>query len=109
MRRRIEEPGSSEITPESVHLRRREFLRRAGLFTATSAAWGTGLVVLTGRGEADPPPPPPSTPAPALNVVKRGEYGTDEPQTSFRDVTTYNNFYELGTSKSGPARNASAL
>jgi sulfoxide reductase catalytic subunit YedY len=110
MRRHFDEPGTSEITPESVFLRRREFMRRAGLFTATSAAWGTGLVALTGRGEADPPPPPVEAPsAPALRVAKRGEYGTDEPRTPFRDITTYNNFYELGTSKSAPARNASSL
>ena len=111
MRRRFDEPGGSEITPESVFVRRREFIRRAGLFTATSAAWGTGLVALTGRGEADPPPPPAETPPPAeaLVIKKRGEYGTDEPKTPFRDATTYNNFYELGTSKSAPARNASYL
>jgi sulfoxide reductase catalytic subunit YedY len=33
----------------------------------------------------------------------------DEPLTSFKDVTTYNNFYELGTDKSDPAQNAAAL
>src|SRR4051794_17045305 len=36
-------PPSSEITDESVYLRRREFVRQAGLFIATSTAWGAGL------------------------------------------------------------------
>jgi sulfoxide reductase catalytic subunit YedY len=112
MRRRItvEEPKSSEITLESDYLRRRDFLRRAGLFTATSAAWGSGLIALTGRGEADPPKPPPAAAnVPPLRIVQRGRFGTDEPKTSFDDVTTYNNFYELGVSKSEPARQASHL
>ncbi|MFS8065701.1 MAG: protein-methionine-sulfoxide reductase catalytic subunit MsrP, partial [Byssovorax sp.] len=30
-------------------------------------------------------------------------FDTDEPQTTFEDVTHYNNFYELGLSKSDPA------
>src|SRR5262249_39548765 len=34
---------------------------------------------------------------------------TMEQQTAFDDVTAYNNFYEFGTGKSDPARNAGAL
>src|SRR5262249_48713599 len=32
-----------------------------------------------------------------------------EPRTSLDDVTTYNNFYEFGTDKADPARNAGTL
>jgi sulfoxide reductase catalytic subunit YedY len=39
-------PSTSDITPESLYLRRREFLRNALLFTATSASVGTGLLWL---------------------------------------------------------------
>jgi sulfoxide reductase catalytic subunit YedY len=110
MRRRLDEPPNSEITSEELYLRRREFMRRAGLFVATSAAWGAGLVALSGRGEADPPKPPPRpTAVPGLHIVQRGRYGTDEPKTPFEAVTTYNNYYELGVSKSAPAQYASAL
>jgi sulfoxide reductase catalytic subunit YedY len=110
MRPRLDSPPPGEITQESVYRRRREFLKRAGLFAATSAAWGTGLVVLSGRGEADPPrpaPPPPKTPG--LRVEKRGEYVLDEPSTPYEAITTYNNYYELGVSKSAPARSADKL
>lgn len=102
---RFEEPKSSEITPQVLWLRRREFLRRAGLFTATAAAWGTGLSILSGRGEADPPPPPqrPET-IPGLRVDQTRRFDTEEPRTSFESITTYNNYYELGLSKSDPAR-----
>jgi sulfoxide reductase catalytic subunit YedY len=111
MKNRIEEPNASEITTESDYRGRRDFLKRAGLFAATSAAWGTGLVVLSGRGESDPPKPPPPPPkgAPPFVVTTRGNYLTDEAKTPFADVTTYNNYYELGTGKSDPARNAGTL
>ena len=36
----------SEITPEALYLRRREFIRNAALFTATSAGVGSGLLWL---------------------------------------------------------------
>ncbi len=32
-----------------------------------------------------------------------------EKRTPYEDVTTYNNFYEFGTDKSDPARNAGTL
>jgi sulfoxide reductase catalytic subunit YedY len=106
------EPPSSEITPEATWRRRREFLRDASLFVVTSAAVGGGLTWLMGGGRADPPEatseeatdvPGPVTGAPA------GPFDVDEPPTPFRDVTTYNNFYEFGTAKSDPARYAGTL
>ena len=36
-------------------------------------------------------------------------YSVDEPLNSFKDITTYNNFYELGTSKDDPVRFADKL
>jgi sulfoxide reductase catalytic subunit YedY len=36
----------------------------------------------------------------------KGPYSTDEKQTSFNDVTHYNNYYEFGTDKGEPAENA---
>jgi sulfoxide reductase catalytic subunit YedY len=110
VKRRPDEPPSSEVTSERHYQRRRDFMRRAGLFAATSAAWGTGLIALSGRGEADPPKPPPKpTPASGLRIVQRGRYGTDEAKTPFEAITTYNNFYELGVSKSAPAEYAHSL
>ncbi len=44
------EPPSSDITPEPLYLRRREFIRNAALFTATSSAVGSGLLWLLGGG-----------------------------------------------------------
>ena len=52
-----------------------------------------------------------ASPAPgnALPGVKKGPYGTSEPQTPYADITTYNNFYEFGTDKSDPGKNAGSL
>ena len=38
-----------------------------------------------------------------------GPFNTDETRTPYKDVTSYNNFYEFGSDKSDPARNAHTL
>ena len=38
-----------------------------------------------------------------------GRYDTNEAPNSFEDITSYNNFYEFGTGKDDPARNAHTL
>jgi methionine sulfoxide reductase catalytic subunit len=85
----------SEITPESLYLRRREFLRLAGIPVAAAAAAGFGGRLLTGQNGQG---------GRAKLQYKKGPFGTDEPMTSFKDITTYNNFYEFGTGKGDPAR-----
>jgi sulfoxide reductase catalytic subunit YedY len=73
---------SSEITPQSVFLRRRTFM---------AGAIATGLVG-GGLGHAHA----------ALNA-KPSKYVVDGKITPKEDATSYNNFYEFGTSKSDPA------
>lgn len=104
-------PSSSEITPESLYLRRREFLRNAAFFAATSSAVGGGLLWLTGGTRADPRSDatvPGSTPD-TLVIAQRRDLAGDEPPTPYADVATYNNFYELGLDKGDPAANAHTL
>jgi len=108
MRNPPREPPGSEITPPELFARRREFIKTGALFLGTSVALGSGLTALSRLGSADPPlhpPPLPSAPpgAPPWVVGKRGRFGTTEAQTSYQDITTYNNYYELGLSKSEPA------
>ena len=105
------EPKSSEITPPELYARRREVLKTGALYLATSASVAVGLTQLSSMGSADPPkkPPPPPTPAPGAapwKVERRGQFKVDEAETPYEDVTTYNNFYELGLSKSEPAEQA---
>ncbi len=79
---------SSEITPRSVYLRRREFL---GLLAGASVA------VSAGGARA-------AVPATAPLKTVPSSFKVDEPLTSREDVTTYNNFYEFGTDKADPSR-----
>jgi sulfoxide reductase catalytic subunit YedY len=103
-------PASSEITPESAYADRRRFLKSSLLFAATAAGVGGGLVWLTGgargRGEGSIAA---SDPATGLGQIRPSRYSTEEPRTSYEEATTYNNFYEFGTSKEDPARLAGSL
>lgn len=104
--------SSSEITPESVHLRRRGFLKNGLLFTATTAGLGATLLRLMGGARADKQksfePANDNTPLEVL-IDKHVDYAGGEARTPFKDVTEYNNFYEFGTDKSDPARYAGTL
>jgi methionine sulfoxide reductase catalytic subunit len=77
---------ASEITPEEVYLRRREFLG-----AAAGVALAAGALAL---------------PAPLRAAAARRR--DDEP-TPYEDVTRYNNFYEFGTGKEDPARSSGSL
>jgi sulfoxide reductase catalytic subunit YedY len=123
MRRFPPEPPPEEITPEAVWMRRRDFLRSAGAFAATTLAVGGTATLLGNRGwphgtaSASPAPssaeragalrgrpePPPQTP-PVNEEAVRAALRTEEPRTSWDDATTYNNYYEFGFGKDDPAR-----
>ena len=83
--------ASSEITPEAVYLRRRQFMQ-AGAAVAAGA-------LLPGVSEASV----------RLAAAVNSRFSTPEKQTPYKDVTTYNNYYEFGTDKSDPAENAQNL
>ena len=107
------EPAASEITPQIQYLRRRELMRDVLYGGLTAAAVGGGLMGLLGgtsrprKAAADKPAPP----ARALTVSSHHDYadGVRDPLTPFEDITTYNNYYELGLDKSDPAENAGSL
>jgi sulfoxide reductase catalytic subunit YedY len=44
-----------------------------------------------------------------LNVTKKSGMAGDENVTAHEDITHYNNFYEFGSAKQDPARNAGRL
>ena len=91
-----------EVTPESVYRRRREFLKDSLLFTATSLGVGGGLLSLVkGRRSDQPSSEPPD--ASRLDFATGSTYDTREAKTRYRDVTSYNNFYEFGVDKDEPA------
>ena len=86
----------SEITSESIYLKRRELLKRAGLITAAAMTGHSVFAAETGSSPSGI----------ELPGVQKSPYSTDEPVNSWLDVTTYNNYYEFGTGKEDPSRNA---
>ena len=84
----------SEITKRDVYLNRRTFLHGAGLASGSMLA-GPALSAILPEDSAVP-----------LADISASDYSTDEPQNSYRDITTYNNYYEFGTAKDDPVRNA---
>lgn len=82
---------SSEITDESVFKRRRQIIQ------ASIAAGLTGVISAEASAKALSQP-----------ITKWPDSTSDE-LTSEEVATTYNNFYELGTDKGDPAKNADKL
>src|SRR4051812_46448978 len=93
---------SSEITPRRVYVNRRKFLAGAAMAGGAALIGGRELFNLVSpRSEV-------MAGAKLGNLVK-SQFSTDEKQASYQDATSYNNFYEFGTNKDDPARNAHTL
>ena len=98
--------ASSEITPRAVYEQRRSLMRQLALggAGAAMATWAQREALAqtpVGRpGKLAALPGQPSAVPGATTADKL---------TFYKDVTTYNNFYEFGTDKADPARNAGTL
>ena len=85
----------SEITSREVFDNRREFIKAAGFGLIAGAASVAGLLPLEARAAVQRQQ--------KIGGIVKTPYGAGEKLTDYEDVTTYNNFYEFGTSKSDPA------
>ncbi len=74
-------------------MRRREFIKAGGGVLAAGLLPGVAGAAL----------------GPEFGDLPDSRYNTDEELTSYHNVTTYNNFYELGTGKADPHKNADKL
>ena len=90
----------SQITSESLYRRRREFMRNAGLVIAGAAVSSVFPKTVSSAFAQDAKTWKPSNP---------GKFDTTEELTPFKDITSYNNFYEFGVDKDDPARYAGSL
>jgi len=101
--RGFDHPIPSEITPRALVEGRRDWMKRlaAGALGAGLAGWA-GREALAAEGAPK---------GAALAGGKSAVAGavTMEKPTSRQDATSYNNFYEFGTDKSDPVRNAHTL
>lgn len=75
---------TAEITDEGLFFNRREFLTALGAGTTALAA----------------------APLTAAVVGRNGNERQDDKPNTWEEITSYNNFYEFGTGKEDPARNA---
>ncbi|MEY2891565.1 MAG: hypothetical protein RJA98_1473 [Pseudomonadota bacterium] len=102
----FELPHASEpVTPQALMMGRREWMQR----WAAGAA-GLGMAAVAQREAHAQAVAKPGKGA-ALAGGRSGVAGAmvmDKP-TRYEDASTYNNFYEFGTDKADPARNASTL
>jgi methionine sulfoxide reductase catalytic subunit len=80
----------SEVTPRTTYLNRRRFL----------AAGSAGLGALAAMREAK---------AGAKLTAAKSSFSTSEAPTPLDAITHYNNFYEFGTDKEDPSKNAYKL
>ena len=84
----------SEITSKANYLNRRQFIR-AGTIAGVGALASSSMAATI-----------PDSDRAKLPNVGTSEFSTDEAPNSYEDVTTYNNYYEFGTGKDDPYRNA---
>ena len=71
----------SEITPEKIYNNRRSFIKSIG--------FGTGLIATS-----------------SFPLLNNALANNESKLTSYKDITTYNNYYEFGTAKGDPYKNA---
>lgn len=83
----------SEITSPELYSDRRRFLAQSTSL-ALAAALPAGLARAAGQ---------------SLGPLAKSPYSVGETPTPYKAVTTYNNFYELGTDKADPAENTHRL
>ena len=86
----------SEITPRSVYENRRDFVKAAGLL-----ALGAAVGAMPHRASAQA--------GQKLSGISKGKFSTSEKANSFKEVSSYNNFYEFGTDKDDPVEYAPKL
>jgi sulfoxide reductase catalytic subunit YedY len=97
--RKPDQIPSSEITPKSTYLNRRSFLTGAALVGSASVA-GIAFHSLANR-LADPVLVAEANAK--IDGIQKSPFSTTEKQNSYKDVSTYNNFYEFSTDKDEPA------
>ena len=94
---------SSEITPEGIYLSRRQIMKgavfsAAALALAACAPANTATSAPASAPESADPTQDSSMPASSSDTDELGN-----PLTSYKSVTSYNNYYEFGQDKMSPA------
>jgi len=102
-------PLPSEITPAHAHHNRRAMMQHlaAGVAGVALASWAARQA--WAQGDKSGATRPGKLPALAARPSSLVGANTMEKPTTYADASTYNNFYEFGTDKADPAKNAHSL
>jgi sulfoxide reductase catalytic subunit YedY len=86
----------SEITPQSVYAARRRLMGAASgaLAAAALPGWVAGAAAQAAQ---------------KLGELRKSPFSTGEKMNSYKEITSYINFYEFGTDKSSPVERAQGL
>ena len=90
--------ASSEITPKSSYINRRSFITGA---VAAGAALAGGLY-LRNLSDFDATPSTVQAAGAKLSGIVKSPFSTNEKPNTFKDITSYNNYYEFSTDKYEP-------
>ncbi|MDH4224165.1 MAG: twin-arginine translocation signal domain-containing protein, partial [Deltaproteobacteria bacterium] len=88
---------SREITPEALYISRRRFIQTGAVLGAGLALGAAGWSRTVRAAQK------------GLGKITPGTPVAGETLTPYVHATSYNNFYELGTDKEDPAKNAGRL
>ncbi len=89
----------ADVTPKALYMGRRNFLLGSPATSVAVAGYKEFPRLLTQGGAGG------SVPV-KLNGVQKWPYSTNEAETPYDKVTTYNNFYEFGVDKDDPSKNS---
>jgi methionine sulfoxide reductase catalytic subunit len=88
---------NADVTPKNLYFNRRNFLRGLGIAGAATVVGERFASILSDSS---------TVLANSKLTTVKSSYTVDEKITPVNDVTHYNNFYEFGTDKGDPAKNA---
>jgi sulfoxide reductase catalytic subunit YedY len=91
--RKASDIRSSEITPQSLYLRRREFIQAASGAALAAASMLAPPTVREAAAQAR---------RQKLPDVRKSRFSTTEEKNPYDDIISYNNYYEFGTGKDEP-------
>lgn len=95
--RKRSDVSASDITDESIYKERRKFIKTSSALTALTLAPSLSLLPSVSQATLD------------YEYLTKSDFSTNDELTPIEAVTSYNNFYELGTDKGDPKRNAKYL
>lgn len=96
--------SEAEVTPESIYLNRRQFMKASGGI-ALGVSASNVFAALQGGNSLRPPAPLKE----AFGQIIQTSYGKSETPAPYDVATTYNNFYEFGYGKGDPAERAGSF